>query len=267
MKSFSHCNLKDNLISIKDQMGYVATLVIGQEQALLFDTMGGIGDISAYLKTLTNLPINVVLSHAHFDHLGGAFLFDQVYLSKKEKRSLEWYIEHHINKKIFCNALKDQQFDPKAIHGINQPMKTEFLDLEAGMSFDLGGLTLSVISLPGHTSGSMGILVEEMGVLLSGDAMTPIMCLFFEESLTLNDYLQTLETVNDLNFDFFVTSHHQRLFNKKVLKQFKDCALFSRKNKGMHFQHSLIPEYGGMLHIYSGKHVNEDDFIAIITKC
>lgn len=50
------------------------------------------------------------------------------------------------------------------------------LDFEV---FDLGQLECFVIPLPGHTKGSIGILIPDLRLLLSGDALTPIMCLFF----------------------------------------------------------------------------------------
>lgn len=58
--SFSHLTLK-NLISIRDSLGYVATLQIGRHAALLFDTVAALVDLCSYLKTLTELPVIVVL--------------------------------------------------------------------------------------------------------------------------------------------------------------------------------------------------------------
>ncbi|WP_286946054.1 MBL fold metallo-hydrolase [Acetobacterium sp. UBA5834] len=264
---FSHHTLKKNLISIRDPLGYVATLVIGRHAALLFDTMSGVGDLRSYLKTLTDLPVIVVLSHAHFDHLGGAFLFDEVYLSSQEAINLEIYFDKEIRELVVNNAKKKLPFTHQAVHGLNASSRPDFLELKEGMRFDLGGVRLEAISLPGHTPGSMGLLCKELGVLLSGDAFTPIMCLFLEESLSVNAYLRTLDKVARLSFDYFVTSHHQRLFEKERLEIFRSCAEFSQHNdKGKLFRYSLIPKFEGVMHIFQGSRDNADDFVAIITK-
>ena len=264
---FTHCFLMDNLISIRDALGYVATLITGKQSALLFDTMSGIGDLRRYIGTITDLPVVVVLSHGHFDHLGGAFLFEQVYLSKKEAVSLQMYFKKEINGLVMKKAKKKLQLNQNAVHGLKCSSKPDFQELNEGMIFDLGGIKLEAISLPGHTPGSMGLLCSELGVLLSGDAFTPIMCLFLEESLSIDAYLNTLEKVKKLPFDYFVTSHHQRLFEKERLEIFRKCALFSKNNDaGTLFQYSLIPEFKGILHVYSGSHAGADDFVGIITK-
>lgn len=264
---FTHCTLKKNLVSIRDALGYVATLIIGRHAALLFDTMSGVGDLRGYLSTLTDLPVVVVLSHAHFDHLGGAFLFDDVYLSNEEASTLKMYFDQKIRERILREAKKKLQLNQNGIHGLDCPLRPNFREFHEGMRFDLGGIKLEAVSLPGHTLGSMGLLCEDLGVLLSGDAFTPIMCLFLQESLSVDAYLSTLDKVEKLSFDYFVTSHHQRLFKKETLATFRNCAIFSQHNdNGKLYQYRLIPEFEGILHIYSGKHQDADDYVAIITK-
>ena len=49
----------------------ISYLILGKERALLLDTGMGIGNIRAVAERLTKLPITVVNSHSHFDHVGG----------------------------------------------------------------------------------------------------------------------------------------------------------------------------------------------------
>src|SRR5882762_5898038 len=49
----------------------ISYLIIGSEKALLFDTGMGLDSIQSVVKELTSLPITVVNSHTHFDHIGG----------------------------------------------------------------------------------------------------------------------------------------------------------------------------------------------------
>ena len=49
----------------------ISYLILGSEKALLFDTGNGIGKISEIVNQLTILPVVVLNSHTHFDHIGG----------------------------------------------------------------------------------------------------------------------------------------------------------------------------------------------------
>ncbi len=60
----------------EETIGY---LIVGQKRALLFDTGMGISDIKKVTAELTKLPIVVLNSHTHDDHVGGNWQFDTVY--------------------------------------------------------------------------------------------------------------------------------------------------------------------------------------------
>src|SRR5690348_14579729 len=57
----------------------ISYLITGKKSALLFDTGMGISDIKKITAQLTRLPIVVVNSHTHNDHVGGNWQFDTVY--------------------------------------------------------------------------------------------------------------------------------------------------------------------------------------------
>ncbi len=56
----------------------ISYLVIGKKKALLVDTGLGIKDIKKEVEKITDLPIIVINTHSHFDHVGGNSLFDNV---------------------------------------------------------------------------------------------------------------------------------------------------------------------------------------------
>ena len=60
----------------EETIGY---LIVGHQRALLFDTGMGIGDVKSVTAQLTHLPIVVLNSHTHDDHVGGNWQFDTVY--------------------------------------------------------------------------------------------------------------------------------------------------------------------------------------------
>ena len=57
----------------------ISYLILGKKMALLFDTGMGISDIRKVTGELTQLPIVVLNSHTHNDHVGGNWEFDTVY--------------------------------------------------------------------------------------------------------------------------------------------------------------------------------------------
>ncbi len=49
--------------------------VLGDKQALLFDAGSGTRDLRPVVAALTNLPLTIMVSHLHYDQLGGAAYF------------------------------------------------------------------------------------------------------------------------------------------------------------------------------------------------
>ena len=63
------------IVEARQAEGIVSYLIIGRERAVLFDTGFGIARIDTVAKALTNLPITVLNSHSHYDHVGGNSAF------------------------------------------------------------------------------------------------------------------------------------------------------------------------------------------------
>ena len=72
-KFFRAEKLFDNVTAIAGLAGELCCLVEGSEKALLIDTLVGVGSLKAYVRELTDLPVQVVNTHGHLDHCGGNF--------------------------------------------------------------------------------------------------------------------------------------------------------------------------------------------------
>ena len=56
----------------------ISYLILGTGRAILLDTGTGIGNIREVVEELTDLPVSVVLTHEHYDHVAAAYRFDEI---------------------------------------------------------------------------------------------------------------------------------------------------------------------------------------------
>ena len=63
-------------------------LIVGDERAALIDTGMGVGNIAAVIDDLTDKPVTVLLSHAHWDHIGGNTGFHDLRIHPAEADAL-----------------------------------------------------------------------------------------------------------------------------------------------------------------------------------
>lgn len=226
MAYFTNYKINDHIYQIKDPMGVLTTLIIGKQKCLLIDTAYGIGDLKSHLQTLTNLPIVVVNSHGHMDHTGGNYQFSQVFISKKDIYLCTLHNSHlwrEANIKVAKeNNLLDNSFDEKKYLNENEGNLCEFSENQI---FDLGSVHIKVINMEGHTTGSVGFLIEEDKILVTSDAACPFVWLFLKESTTVQTYISMLKRVLMLDFNNILVGHgNGKLLDKSRMKEFYTVA-------------------------------------------
>lgn len=263
---FATAKIDEGLYRIVDVLGNHAYLVLGETSALLVDTCGGFGDIRACLEALSDLPVTVVLTHGHEDHLMGAYWYEEAYLSTLDGGNRCWESAEERSSRIFQQVVEEGLVDegePLSLRDGSRPREVAVHD---GDSFDLGGRTVRAYELPGHTAGSIGYLVEDLRVLLLGDAITPIMCLFFEESSTIAGWRATLERMQSMPFDVFYTGHHDPAFGIETLPSFIAAADYAVTDRGMGWEHNRLHEFRGIIHLCPCDTFDADsvDFRAVI---
>lgn len=84
MEFFTAEKISPSTTKITDITGVAVFLVEGSKKAVLIDTATGAGDLKAYVESLTSKPIEVILTHGHCDHAGGAAGFETVWLHKND---------------------------------------------------------------------------------------------------------------------------------------------------------------------------------------
>lgn len=187
-------------------------LLCGGEKAILIDTGLGLIDTRAAVEELTALPVAVLCTHGHYDHIGGNSLFDTVYL-------------HPADKEVYLlNSSPDMG---KLLGYTLRQRKDNLRWLEAGQQFDLGGRTLEVIHTPGHTMGSVCVLDKERRWLFTGDTCCKgNVLLQLKYCGTVADFAGTVAKLQARRgeFDTLWPAHHEIPASPALLDQFAEAA-------------------------------------------
>ena len=159
----------------------------------------------------SNPTVDVVLSsHAHEDHIAGNGLFpsaevrihrdDLVGLQSLEGLLAIYGMPPDVEKKWQEVLLRDFHYRPRAD-------ATAFSDNEV---LDLGGTTVQVVHLPGHTRGHCGFLIEPDGVFYVGDIdLTGFGPYYGDAWSDLDEFETSLGRCREIDAGWFATFHHR----------------------------------------------------------
>jgi len=188
-------------------------LLIGEEKALAIDGGIGIGNLRRLYESITDLPIDFILTHTHWDHIGSAHQWEKVGvhpagknllapdLTKQTQGFVKTWTE---NGNMFPNW-----FDPKKY---SVPPATFGWTLQEGDTFDLGARKFRVFDTPGHSPCSISLYDEREKILVSGDLIRCEECLFLQvPTAVLSDYSPSLRKMEKLASEVeikWITSGH-----------------------------------------------------------
>ena len=150
----------------------ISFLIIGEKQALLWDTGMGLYPIMPIVKQLTDKEVVAVNSHSHFDHTGGNGEF-----------SFVWGYADDASTNIAENGWKpsadDENFTQQAVSvdGIDLENYTQsgytLKGVKENQIFDLGNSLWKVFHTPGHSTDSIVLYNEAEKIVLTGDTIYP----------------------------------------------------------------------------------------------
>ena len=174
----------------------ISYLIVGEKRALLFDTGMGISDIKKITAELTKLPVIVLNSHTHNDHVGGNWQFDTIYgmdsaFTRANARGSREDAQAEIAPDAICGALP-KGFDPKAY--VTRPWKITAYTHD-GDKFDLGGRVIEVISTPGHTPDAISLIDRANRLLFTGDTYYPAPIWLFRPETDLDAYAASIRVL------------------------------------------------------------------------
>jgi glyoxylase-like metal-dependent hydrolase (beta-lactamase superfamily II) len=201
----------------------ISWLILGGEQALLFDTGLGMGDIRGVVKELTELPLTVLNSHGHYDHVGGNYQFDTIIgrnLPYSKKRALG---QPHENVAEFASdGWIWKQLPPgfdTATYRIKPYQFSNWID--EGEFIDLGGVSLEVFRAPGHSPDSIVLVDHNRRLMFTGDVFYPAPLYAHLEGSSVEEYARTAERLAAMaaDVDDLLPSHNVPVASSDYLRQ------------------------------------------------
>lgn len=162
-------------------------LVEGESTALLVDTGMGIENTADLVASMTRLPVQVINTHGHGDHSGGDMYFKSVMLHEKAEPDARDAVE--LNKTVLPPA------QIETIRKILSEGSFQSVYVHEGDVIDLGGRSLEIIEVPGHTSGCIALHDSLTGLLLCGDCLLQAMdiLLVVPQALSVHEYLASMK--------------------------------------------------------------------------
>lgn len=249
---FTVAKIADNTYAISEYGHWEKVhsfLLNGEEKAVLIDTGLGIDNIKRITDQLTDLPIDVVTTHVHADHIGSHGEFERIFVHPEDK---DWLVNG-------IKGLSIEQIRQDMSRDITLPVPDTFNPntyrpfqgkpagiLNDGDKLDLGNRRLIIYHTPGHSPGHISILDETNGYLFTGDLLydkTPIYA--FYPSTNPVDLVNSLDRIAQIpNITMVYGSHNTLGLNPTILEEVKRAVKFLRENE--------LTEFGTGIHQFNG---------------
>lgn len=151
--------IRPEVYAIDDDQLESMYLICGRERALLIDTGSNPAPVMPIIRTLWDGPVELLLTHAHFDHMYHCDEFSSVSVGKDDIDAWNRILRLVV---WLGTAGSRKRVKHYPIHSYHS--------LKAGDTIDLGDKTLQVLEAKGHTPGSLIYVDEADKCLFIGDA-------------------------------------------------------------------------------------------------
>ncbi len=219
----------------------ISYLVVGKERAALIDTGLGIGNVKRLAEELTSLPIMVVNTHSHYDHIAQNYLFDGVAIF--DAPNARQAAKNGCSKAEMSRLLADGMlwkplpvdFDPENYY---IPPFTVTQWLKDGDVIDLGNRRLEVVYTPGHTPDSICLLDRNARLLWTGDTFYPAPIYIHLPGSDLDAFIKSYERMIALSshYDRLLPSHNETYVQKAALERVLQAAKEIRAGRGVYVE-------------------------------
>jgi glyoxylase-like metal-dependent hydrolase (beta-lactamase superfamily II) len=206
--------------SVNPEFRAAMVTVIGRDRDLQFDFGCGIMPLRPSLP-LTGKPVVAVASHAHVDHIGGFHEFADRLGHASEAAGFAGLpgVETFAEEFRLWPDVADPPPTPSwttADWSLRSAPLTGWL--AEGDRIDLGDRSFTVLHLPGHSPGGIGLLDERDGLFLSGDAIYDDEILDDLPGASIPDYLTTMERLRQLDCQLAIGGHGPEMTRSRMVE-------------------------------------------------
>jgi glyoxylase-like metal-dependent hydrolase (beta-lactamase superfamily II) len=215
----------------------ISYLILGTEKAALIDTGCGIGDVKKLAREFTNLPIMVVNTHSHYDHIAQNYLFSEIAIFDCP------YSRHAANKgrtveqmaSLLAEGLLWKPLPPdfdRANYHVPPFEPTRWL--RDGDVIDLGHRRLDVFHTPGHSPDSICLLDKDARMFWTGDTFYTGAIYTHLPGGDVDTFIKSYENMISLSacYERLMPSHNEPWIEKTILNEVLDAARDIRAGKG-----------------------------------
>lgn len=191
--------------------------ILGRDRDLQFDF--GCGLLPLQLP-LSGKPVLAVASHAHIDHIGGFHGFSHRLGHRAEAAGfaglpgVETFADEF---RTWPQPVSHPPHPGWTIADWTLPPAPLTATLDEGDRIDLGDRSFTVLHLPGHSPGGIGLLDEESGLFLTGDAIYDDEILDDLPGASIPDYLTTMERLRHLDCHLAIGGHGPEMTRARMV--------------------------------------------------
>ncbi|MFX0212414.1 MAG: MBL fold metallo-hydrolase [Candidatus Hodarchaeota archaeon] len=200
----------------------ISYLLIGINSSILVDTGMGVGNIKSVVDQYTNLPVQVVNTHAHWDHIGGNHQFEAIAIHEAEVEKLKQgvadnFLRIQMRKQNLSRPLP-MEFRLENYH---IPPSAPTRLLKDADNLILEEYKLKVLHLPGHSPGSICLWNADSGHLFTGDVIYPGPLYAHIPGSNLQKYIKSIKTLRKIlnSVETLFPAHNQTSLDRSFLKE------------------------------------------------
>ncbi|MCX7708677.1 MAG: MBL fold metallo-hydrolase [Clostridia bacterium] len=230
-----------SIYAIDDRGEDILYLVVGKEKALLVDTGWGVGNLKKVVSTITDLPLIVVNTHGHPDHVSGDYQFSEIHIAEGDVPVLQQSFKEENRRWALENVLRGPFPDDFSAEQWLYSELPNIIPIKDKHLFDLGNKIIEVIEVPGHSPGCIVLIDHEERVLFSGDSILKgYTWLHLDHSTTLSKYLLSLKKLKTemSKFDAILPAHSDFPLQAEIISEFISGAedILEGRRKGIAHQ-------------------------------
>lgn len=196
--------MKDNVQIIKSENniwiiedGFVRFFLLeGNDKSMLIDSGFDCPDAIEIAKSITNKPIILVNTHGDGDHTSGTDGFDEIHISEAD----------------FYNCK------------LNEKYKAKLNPVYDGEIFNLGERCIKVVTVPGHTKGSVVLIDIDNHIMFAGDTIQDGSIFMFGNHRDTNSYEDSLIKLLNIadEYDTIYSSHGKCILPRTYVQSVLD---------------------------------------------